>query len=58
MSGFEALLVIVMVLGGLYAFGVLPTAGLLHIYRRLRLVGLLWVAAVSLIAAGRIFDFP
>lgn len=58
MSGFEALLVIVIVMGGMYAMGVLPTAGLLHVYRRVRLAGLLWAVAISLIAAGRIFDFP
>ena len=58
MSGFEALLVIVIVMGGMYAMGVLPIAGLLHVYRRVRLAGLLWAVAISLIAAGRIFDFP
>ncbi|PZC47683.1 MAG: hypothetical protein DK306_001019 [Chloroflexi bacterium] len=57
-SGFEALLVIVIVLGGMYAFGVLPMSGLLHVYRRIRLAGLLWAVAILLIAAGRVFDFP
>jgi len=57
-SGFEALLVILIVFAGMYAMGVLPTAGLLHVYRRIRLAGLLWAVAISLIAAGRILDFP
>lgn len=58
MSGFEALLVILIVLGGMWAFGVLPTAGLRHAYRRIRLAGLMWAVAITLIAAGRILDFP
>lgn len=58
MSGFEALLVIVIVLGGMYALGALPTAGLVHVYRRVRLAGLLWAVAVTLIAAGRAFNIP
>ena len=57
MTTFELLLVLMIVLGGLYAFGLLPTAGLLTLYRRVRLVGLLWAAAIVLIAAGRVFDF-
>jgi hypothetical protein len=57
-SGFEALLVIVIVLAGMYAMGVLPLAGFLHVYRRVRLAGLLWAVAIVLIAAGRVFDFP
>ena len=58
MSGFEALLLIFIVLGVMYAMGVLPTAGVMHVYKRIRLAGLLWAAALTLIAAGRIFDFP
>lgn len=58
MSGFEALLMIVIVGAGMYAMGVLPMAGLLHVYRRIRLAGLLWAVAILLIAAGRVFDFP
>ncbi len=58
MSGFEGLLVILIVIGGMYAMGILPTAGVIHIYKRIRLAGLLWAVAVTLIAAGRIFDFP
>ncbi len=55
---FEGLLVIFIVLGGMYVMGVLPTAGVIHVYKRIRLAGLLWAAALTLIAAGRIFDFP
>ena len=58
MSGFEGLLVIMIVIGGMYAMGVLPTAGVVQIYKRIRLAGLMWAVAVTLIAAGRIFDFP
>ena len=58
MSGFEAIIVIVAVMAGMYAMGVLPTAGLMHVYRRVRLAGLLWALAIVLIAAGRVFDFP
>ena len=58
MSGFEAIIVIVAVMAGMYAMGVLPTAGLLHVYRRIRLAGLLWAVAIALIAAGRVLDFP
>lgn len=58
MSGFEALLLIVVVMAGMWAMGVLPTAGLRHVYRRIRLAGLMWAVAITLIAVGRIFDFP
>ena len=58
MSGFEALLLIVIVMAGMWAMGVLPTAGLLHVYHRIRLAGLLWAVGITLIAAGRIFNFP
>jgi hypothetical protein len=57
-SGIEALLVILIIIGGMYAMGVLPSAGVIHIYKRIRLAGLLWAVAITLIAAGRIFDFP
>jgi hypothetical protein len=57
-SGFEAIIVIFAVMAGMYALGVLPTAGLLHVYRRIRLAGLLWAVAIVLIAAGRVFEFP
>lgn len=56
MSGFEILLVLVIVVGGLYAAGVLPTAGLLRFYYRIRLVALLWALMIVLIAANRTFN--
>ena len=58
MSGFEAILVIVIVLGGMYALGVVPSAGFVQAYRRIRLAGILWAVAITLIAAGRAFNFP
>lgn len=58
MRTFELLLVLMIVLGGLYAFGLLPTGGIKTMYRRIRLVGLLWAAAIVVIAASRVFDFP
>lgn len=56
MSGFEILLVLVIVVGGLYAAGVLPTAGFLRFYSRIRLVALLWALMIVLIAANRTFN--
>ncbi len=56
MSGFELLLVVVIILGALYAFGMLPTAGLIGAYKRVRLIGLLWAVAILLIAASRVFN--
>lgn len=58
MGGFELLIVVVFVLGALYAFGILPTAGLIGAYKRVRLIGLLWAVAILLIAAFRVFDLP
>ena len=58
MNGLQILGVVIMVVAGLWAMGMLPTAGLLSLYRRIRLMGLLWALAMALIAAGRIFDFP
>jgi hypothetical protein len=57
-GGFELLIVVIFVLGALYAFGVLPTAGLISAYKRVRLIGLLWAVAILLIAAFRVFDLP
>ena len=57
MSGFEILLVVVIVVGGLYAAGLLPKAGLLRFYYRIRLVALLWALMIVLIAANRTFNF-
>lgn len=58
MGGFELLIVVIFVLGALYAFGMLPTAGLIGAYKRVRLIGLLWAVAILLIAAFRVFDLP
>lgn len=58
MSGFELLLVVAIVFGGLYALGLLPRARLVTIYKRIRLIGLLWALAIVLLAIARIFDFP
>ncbi len=58
MSGFELLLVAVIVCGGLYALGLLPRARLITIYKRIRLIGLLWAVAIVLLAVARIFNLP
>ena len=57
-SGFELLLVLFAILAALYATGALPRARLLGIYRRVRLMGLLWALVIVLFAAGRVFNFP
>ncbi len=57
-SGFELLLVLFAVLAALYATGALPRARLRSIYRRVRLLGLLWALVIVLFAAGRLFNFP
>ena len=58
MGGFEFLILVIFVLGALYAFGMLPTAGLVGAYKRIRLIGLLWAVAIFAIAAVRVFDIP
>lgn len=60
MGAFQVLLVLIMVLGLFYLFGVItiPWGGLMKIYYRIRLVGLLWAVGITLIAASRAFDFP
>lgn len=56
MGGTELIFVLVVVLGGLYAMGYLPTAGLVGAYKRIRLMLLLWAVAIILIGAVRLFD--
>ena len=60
MGAFQILLIIIMVLGLFYLFGVItvPWGGLMKIYYRIRLVGLLWATAIILIGASRALDFP
>lgn len=58
MGGFEFLILVIFVLGALYAFGMLPTAGLIGAYKRIRLIGLLWAVSMLAIAAVRVFDIP
>lgn len=60
MGAFQILLVLIMILGLFYLFGVItiPWGGLMKIYYRIRLVGLLWAVGIMLIAASRVFDFP
>lgn len=53
MRGFEIFLVLVVVVGGLYAAGVLPKAGLRRFYYRIRLVALLWALMIVLISVNR-----
>ena len=57
-GGFELFILVIFVLGALYAFGMLPTAGLIGAYKRVRLIGLLWAVSILLIAAVRVFDIP
>ena len=60
MGAFQILLVLVMVLGLFYLFGVIsiPWGGLMKVYYRIRLVGLLWAVAIILLGASRALDFP
>ncbi len=51
------LLIIAGIIGALlYAIGWAPTAGMVALYKRIRLAGLLWIAFVTLLAVTRIFD--
>jgi len=58
-GAFQILLVLIMVLGLFYLFGVIsiPWGGLMKVYYRIRLVGLLWAVAIILIGASRAFNF-
>ena len=56
MGGVEILLVLVIVGAGLYAAGVFPSPGVMRLYYRLRLVGLIWAAMVIIFAVNRTFD--
>ena len=60
MGAFQILLILIMVLGLFYLFGVIsiPWGGLMKVYYRIRLVGLLWAVAIILIGASRAFGFP
>ncbi len=60
MGAFQILLILIMVLGLFYLFGVIsiPWGGLMKVYYRIRLVGLLWAVAIILIGASRALDFP
>ena len=60
MGAFQILLVLIMVFGLFYLFGVIsvPWGGLMKLYYRIRLVGLLWAAAIILLGVTRAFDFP
>jgi hypothetical protein len=59
-GAFQILMVLVMVFGLFYLFGVVsvPWGGLMKLYYRIRLVGLLWASAIILLGASRAFDFP
>ena len=59
MGAFQILLILIMVLGLFYLFGVIsiPWGGLMKVYYRIRLVGLLWAVAIILIGASRAFNF-
>ena len=60
MGAFQILLVLIMVLGLFYLFGLItiPWGGLMRVYYRIRLVGLLWASAIILIGVSRLFGFP
>ena len=58
MNSFTAAMLLIVVLGALYAMGYIKLGGVVSLYKRIRLAALLWVAVIVLIAAGRIFDFP
>ncbi|MEE9277269.1 MAG: hypothetical protein V3V06_02560 [Dehalococcoidia bacterium] len=57
MNTLQILGVVLIIFSGLWMTGMLPKTGLLRFYRRIRLLGLLWAAAIVLIAAARVFDF-
>ena len=56
MNGVQLGLVLIVVLSGLYGFGLLPSSGLVRAYRRIQLVGLAWAAIVVVIGVSRIFN--
>ena len=60
MGAFQILLILIMVFGLFYLFGVVtvPWGGLMKLYYRIRLVGLLWAAAIILLGVSRAFDIP
>ncbi len=60
MGAFQILMVLIMVFGLFYLFGVVsvPWGSLMKLYYRIRLVGLLWAGAIILIGASRAFGFP
>ena len=60
MGAFQILLILIMVFGLFYLFGVVtvPWGGLMKLYYRIRLVGLLWAAAIILLGLSRAFDIP
>jgi hypothetical protein len=59
-GAFQILMVLIMVFGLFYLFGVVsvPWGGLMKLYYRIRMVGLLWACAIILLGASRAFDFP
>jgi hypothetical protein len=59
-GAFQILMVLIMVFGLFYLFGVVsvPWGSLMKLYYRIRLVGLLWASAIILLGASRAFDFP
>jgi hypothetical protein len=59
-GAFQILMVLIMVFGLFYLFGVVsvPWGSLMKLYYRIRLVGLLWASAIILIGASRAFGFP
>ncbi len=60
MGAFQILMVLIMVFGLFYLFGVVsvPWGSLMKLYYRIRLVGLLWASAIILIGASRALGFP
>ena len=58
MSGVVGIILVGAVLLALYAFGYLPTAGLVHAYKRVRLAAILWIAFILIVGLSRAFDFP
>ncbi|MCZ6546475.1 MAG: hypothetical protein O6913_12375 [Chloroflexi bacterium] len=60
MGAFQILLILIMVLGLFYLFGLIsvPWGSLMKVYYRIRLVGLLWAVAIILIGASRALGFP
>ena len=56
MDGFAVLVILISLLAVLYMSGKLPTAGIVSLYKRIRLVGLMWALMMTVLGVTRAFN--